>query len=137
MMTPKKLIKSETFLWMNDPSKELLDFFMEESIGVECSPKCGNCLCGKCPLGAKRMSILNERTYADFQSRMSYNEEGTVEDPGPYFAVDKFSFIIPKKDLVNNYPAVLREMNSTKKKLEKDETWSKVYETQLRDLVGR
>ena len=57
----KKFIKSETHLGMNEPSKELLEYFIEESIGVECSLKCGNCMFGKCPLGAKRMSILNER----------------------------------------------------------------------------
>ena len=79
----RKFIKCETGLGMTDPSKELLQFFKEESIGVECSPKCGNCLCGKCPLGAKSMTILNERKYTDFQDRMSYNEKGTLEDPGP------------------------------------------------------
>ena len=42
-----------------------------------------------------------------------------------------------EEDLVDNYPGVLRVMNSTTKKLEKDESWRKVYETQLRDLVGR
>ena len=60
------------------------------------------------------MSILNERKYADFQSRMSYNEEGIVEDPGPYFVVEKFPFIIPKKDLIDNYPVVLRVLGDTK-----------------------
>ena len=74
---------------------------------MECSPKCGNCLCGKCPLGAKRMTILNKRKYADFQERMSYNEKGTTEDLGPYFVMEKFPFIIPKEDLVDNYPGVI------------------------------
>ena len=57
------LAKSQTFVGMSDPSKELLEYFKEESIGVECSPKCENCLCGKCALGAKKMSLLNERNY--------------------------------------------------------------------------
>ena len=34
--TEKKLVNSETYLEMTDPSKELLDFFKEESNGVEC-----------------------------------------------------------------------------------------------------
>ena len=38
---------------------------------------------------------------------------------------------------MDNYPGVLRVMKSTAKKLEKDGTWRKIYETQLRDLVGR
>ena len=101
---------------MTDLSKELLEYFKEESIGVECSPKFGKCLCGKCPLGAKRISILNEMKYPDFQARMSYNEEGTVEDPGPYFVVKRFPFILPKEDLVDNYLGILRVMKSTTKK---------------------
>ena len=56
-----------------------------------------------------------------------------MEDPGPYFMVEKFPLIIPKEDLVDNYPGVLRVMNSTTKKLEKDETWRKAYVTKLRD----
>ena len=137
MMEDGSMNSSKCFLGMKDPSKDLLEYFKEESIGVECSPKCGNCICGKCALGSKKMSLANERKYADFQSRMKYDEEGTVEDPGPYFTVEEFPFIIPKEDLVDNYPAVLRVMNSTAKKLEKNELWRKVYETQLRDLVKR
>ena len=53
------------------------------------------------------MTILNKRKYADFQERMSYNEKGTTEDPGPYFVVEKFPFIIQKEDLVDNYHGVL------------------------------
>ena len=133
MMEDGSMNSSKCFLGMKDPSKDLLEYFKEESIGVECSPKCGNCICGKCALGSKKMSLANERKYADFQSRMKYDEEGTVEDPGPYFTVEEFPFIIPKEDLVDNYPAVLRVINSTAKKLEKNELWRKVYETQLRD----
>ena len=134
---PVKPASSTTLLGMQDPSKDLLAYFKEESIGVECSPRCGNCLCGKCALGSKKMSLSDERKYVDFQSRMRYEEEGTQEDPGPYFVVEEFPFIIPKEELVYNYPAVLRVMNSTAKKLEKNVSWRKIYETQLSDLVKK
>ena len=39
--------------------REFLDFFKEESIGVECSPRCGGCRCGTCATGSKQMSIKN------------------------------------------------------------------------------
>ena len=81
----------------------------------------------------KLTSDVPWRKYTDFQSRMSYNEEGTVDDLGPYFVVEKFPFIIHKEDSVDNYLAVLRVMNSTANKLEKDETWRKAYVTKLRD----
>ena len=87
MVFNENVAKCKTFIGMKDPSKELLHYFKEESIGVECSPRCGNGLCGKCALGAKKMSLADERKYADFKERMSYNEEGSVEDPGPYFEV--------------------------------------------------
>ena len=54
---------TNTFLDRN-PEKKLLKCFHEESIGVECSPKCGNCQCRKCALGSKKMSLRDEREYA-------------------------------------------------------------------------
>ena len=38
--------------------REILDYF---NIGAECSLMCGGCLCGRCPLGAKQMSLKDER----------------------------------------------------------------------------
>ena len=32
----------------------------EESIGVDCQPRCGNCICGRCALGTKRMSLKED-----------------------------------------------------------------------------
>ena len=29
------------------------DFYKTENLGVECSPRCGSCRCGKCPFGGK------------------------------------------------------------------------------------
>ena len=45
--------------------------------------------------------------------------------------------MVPKDELVFNKSAVLGVMNATAKKLGKDPTWRKVYETQLNDLVSR
>ena len=124
-----KDVSSRTYFGMKDPSKELIDYFREEAIGVECTPKCGNCLCGKCTFGAKKLSLADERKYADFQSRLVYDKKGTVDDPGPYFVVQKFPYIIPKEQLVDNNPAVLRVMRSTERKLENNKSWRKVYES--------
>ena len=33
------------------------DFYSIESLGVECTPRCGGCRCGRCPLGAKNYSL--------------------------------------------------------------------------------
>ena len=31
------------------------EFFDVESMGTECTPRCGNCRCGKCPIGGKEL----------------------------------------------------------------------------------
>lgn len=41
---------------------EIGDFFSIENLGVECTPRCGGCKCGKCPLGAKNYSLKEAST---------------------------------------------------------------------------
>ena len=40
---------------------KIKDFFDIEEMGVNCTPKCGSCRCGKCSLGSKNFSIKEER----------------------------------------------------------------------------
>ena len=65
---------------------------------------------------------------------MYLDEEGTEDDPGPYWRT-KYPWNIPKEDLIDNYQAVLGVMNATAKKLDKDPEWRKIYEDQLKDLT--
>lgn len=120
---------SHTYLDKN-PEKKLLDYFQEDSIGVDCQPKCGNCLCGKCALGEKKMSLKDEREYLDMQSRMRYDAEGRC-----WWV--KFNWTVPKEALINNKPAVMRVMEATKRKLDKNPEWRDIYEMQLKDLIER
>ena len=116
--------------------QNLLDYFKEESIGVECNPQCGNCLCGKCALGTKQMSLKDERDYEMFKNNMKYDVIGTDSDPGPYWRVD-YPWTVNKSELVDNKPAVLGVMNSTARKLNKDPSWKEIYETQLKELLEK
>ena len=50
--------------------REILKFFEQENIGAECSPKCGNCHCGRCPPGGKQMSLKDEKNYNMFTNHM-------------------------------------------------------------------
>ena len=134
--TMRAIMKEVTHSHTAKTDREILDFFKEENIGAECSPKCGNCQCGKCALGGKQMSLKDERDYNLFLNHMKYDKEGTPEDPGPYWRIS-YPWITPKDELVENKPAVLGVLNATAKKLEKDPTWREVYESQLRDLVSR
>ena len=47
-----------------------MDYFKEDNIGVECNPKCGGCRCGQCPVGAKPMSLKDEREYEKFKANL-------------------------------------------------------------------
>ena len=59
---------SQTHIAKTD--REILKFFEQENIGAECSPKCGNCHCGRCPPGGKQMSLKDERDYSMFTNHM-------------------------------------------------------------------
>ena len=97
----------------------ILDYFREENIGVDCVPRCGNCQCGHCAFGGKRMSLQNERKYEVFKSNLTYDPVGTVTDPGPYWK-SKLPRVVDKGVLGDNKKAVLGTMNATAKRLGKD-----------------
>ena len=130
----KAITKRATLTALTKTDKEILKYFKEESIGVECEPKCGNCQCGKCALGSKQMSLKDEKEYNKMLEKMIYDEDGTKDDPGPYWRVS-YVWLDPRESLPENYKAVLGVMNSTARKLGKDPAWREVYENQLRDLV--
>ena len=58
----------------------LEDFYSNESLGVSCSPKCGSCRCGTCPIGGKQYTIQQERELAMIDSE---TREQTMESSIP------------------------------------------------------
>ena len=66
--TAQKLVKHEKVLHME---AQIDRFHSVESLGVNCSPKCGSCRCGKCHAGGKDMTLLEEKEY-----QMIKNETG-------------------------------------------------------------
>ena len=132
----RTVVKEVAYTATARTEKEFLEYFKEENIGVECRPKCGGCKCGKCPTGAKRMSIKDERDYEHFKTLMYLDQEGSVNDPGPYW-VSSLPWTLEKAVLIDNKPAVLGVMNSTMRKLSRDTEWKRIYENQLLDLVKK
>ena len=135
-VTMRATVQEATYTTPVKSEKELLEFFHLENIGVECRPRCGGCRCGRCPTGAKQMTIKDEKDYEYFKSLMHLEKEGTENDPGPYWETFQ-PWIIDKTDLVDNKPAVLGVMNSTLRKLNKEPNWRKIYERQLLDLIEK
>ena len=136
VQTFRVAVNSATMVSSSKSEREFLDYFKEEAIGVSCIPACGGCKCGRCPTGAKSMSLKDERAYERFKNNLSYQEHGTEEDPGPYWQTS-YPWIVDKHKLEDNLPAVMGVMRATKRKLAKDPSWESVYEMQLRDLISR
>ena len=130
----KEALTGVTHSLMHNAEKQLLNFFEEESIGVQYDLKCGNCLCGRCALGSMKMSLHDEREYECFSEELIYDADGTETDPGHYWRAN-LPWVIPKEKLIMIKPAVERVMRSTLKRLSKTPDWRKVYEAQLNDLV--
>ena len=43
-----------------------------DSLGVECTPRCGSCKCGKCHTGGSNMTIKEEREYELIEKGLTY-----------------------------------------------------------------
>ena len=134
--TLRAMVRAASFTNSNKIEKQFLDILLEDKIGVDCVPKCGGCQCGQCPVGAKHMSLHDEREYVKFRNNLHYNENGTASDPGPYWET-KLPWNVEKSELIDNKAAVIAVMKSTKRKLRRDPEWEDIYESQLRELVDR
>ena len=134
--TMRTAVRSATLVSSVKSERDFLDYFKQDNIGVECNPKCGGCRCGQCPVGSKPMSLKDEREYERFKSNLKYEEDGTFDDPGPFWRTS-YPWNVDRNQLINNKSAVLGVMNSTKRKLKKDPLWEEVYENQLKDLINR
>lgn len=59
----------------NDITMLTESFFEIESLGVQCSPKCGGCKCGKCHPGGSDMTLKEEKEYNLIVSNIVFNPE--------------------------------------------------------------
>ena len=100
-------------------SKDFLNYFKEESVGVDCNPRCGNCQCGSCAIGGKLKSLKEEREYELIKSNLTYDPVGNETDSGPYWR-SVLPWQVDKKVLGNNKSVVLGTMNATLRKLGRD-----------------
>ena len=132
--TFKSVVKSVTAVSSNSVDKKLLDFFEDDSIGVDANPKCGQCQCGGCIVGDKPMSLKMEKLYREFDENLEYKPEGLPGDPGPFFQTT-YRWDIPREELLPNLPAVEATMKRTLRKLEKDPECYSIYDQQLQTLI--
>ncbi|XP_033099500.1 uncharacterized protein LOC117103114 [Anneissia japonica] len=104
------------------------DFLDIESIGVRCSPRCGGCKCGNCPLGAKRYTLREER-------ELNLIDDGLTYEDGRWPA--RYPWIKDPHQLPDNRPVAEVKLKALEKKLFKDPTGAICYTSQIDDMVKR
>ena len=132
--TLRAIVKSVSHVSSIKGDKDLLEFFEQESLGVNAMPKCGACACGQCVLKGQPMSLKMEKAYQEFKENLVYLPEGLPNDPGPFF-LTSYKWDTPKEKLVPNYAAVKATYHRTKKRLQKDPAFEEIYDRQLKDLI--
>ena len=79
------------------------EFFRNESLGVSCTPKCGACRCGECPVGSKQYTLQQERELALIENGLSHaNDKWTARYP----------WIKDPSELPDNYTAAYSMLKS-------------------------
>lgn len=109
-------------------SIEIEKFFDIEGLGVECSPKCGSCRCGKCPIGGKDYSIKEEKELELIESGLTRKQH--------HWEV-RYPWIKDPESLKDNYHAAYGMLKSTEKRLTRDKERAAVYQEQMEDMLTR
>ena len=106
------------------------DFILGENLGVEVSPKCGSCKCGKCPILGYTYSFEEEQQLQMIRENLNYDSERKIW-------TTSYPWIRDPSDLPDNYSAALATLRNTEKTLGKDAQWAKTYHDQIMDMVQR
>ena len=101
-------------------------FYDNEALGVACTPKCGSCRCGTCPVGGKQYTLQQERELAMIENGMRLND-------GVWVA--KYPWIKNPQELPDNNYSALAMLKSTEKRLKKDAKLAEIYTKQVKDMV--
>ena len=111
---------------------ELLQSFLDiESLGTHCNPKCGNCLCKKCPIGTNNYSIKEGRELSMIENGLSY-------DPDKKVWTASYPWIKDPLLLSNNFFAAFARLRSLERRLLKTGVdCAQSYDDQITDMIKR
>jgi hypothetical protein len=111
---------------------ELRKFFEIESMGTECSPKCGGCKCGRCPTGEKEYTIKEERELDLINIGFLKHNAETKR------WVASYPWIKNPNELKNNFVAAKVRLRALEKRLRRnDQEYVDLYCKQIEDMVDR
>lgn len=106
------------------------DFYNIENLGVECTPRCGGCKCGRCTLGTKNYNLKEERELQLIERNLEFDN---VENRW----IAQYPWIRDPADLPDNRRAAFGMLMSTEKRLGRNADHAKVYQEQIEDMVDR
>ena len=115
---------------LHSTSSTVEDLCNIENLGIECSPRCGGCKCGKCSLGSKNYTIKEEKELALIEKSLHYDQEAKRW-------IAEYPWIRDPKDLPDNKKAAFAKLISTERRLAKNSEHAKVYKEQIQDMVNR
>ena len=103
------------------------NFFDTEALGVECTPKCGSCRCGQCPIGGKSYTLKEERELRLIEEGLEHKDDHWVA---------QYPWIRDPNQLPDNKEFALRRLKAIEKRLKEDEAQFKKYAEQI-DMISR
>ena len=110
-------------------SKERM-FFDSESLGTFVEPKCGGCLCTKCPVPGSKYSFTEQKEFDIISKKLFYDEQNKrccTELPWRY----------ERSTLPRNKDVALKYLIATERNLFRDPEWAETYCAQIQDMVDR
>ena len=130
-LTEHRVSTHHTSLRGEHPAFSMAETFIAgEELGTECSPKCGACKCGKCPIPGHDLSFREEQELLMIRSNL-------VHDPFLKVWTTSYPWIKDPKTLPDNYSSAFSTMMSTERSLRKDPSWAESYQGQIVDMVKR
>ena len=125
--TAQKLVKHIKVLHIE---AQVEQFHSVESLGVNCTPKCGGCRCGKCHTGGKDMTLLEEKEFEIIKKGLEFkNTTGRYEACYPW--------VVDPINLPHNRNFAYALLESTEKRINRDPLHAETYKKQIQDMIDR
>ena len=101
-------------------------FFLNEALGVDYTPHCGSCKCGKCPFDGKQHSLREGR-------ELALIKQGLVLTGKKWVAT--YPYIKDPMELPNNAKVAYAMLCATEKRLMKQPAIAKMYQNQMNEMM--
>ena len=109
---------------------EINDFFKVERLGTVVEPRCGGCVCGKCPVPGSRYSFREESELKMIEENLRHDEERSCW-------IARYPYYYPREVLKGSREVAKKSMLATERSLRKKPEWGEVYQSQIMEMVER